>query len=95
MRTRCPVRWKAALSAVTSQVASQMRFTAEILQAAQRGTAEAEKHFLENKAERRNALIEQANNKDRDKNAEATAKNTARLVELAEDREDKEEEVVY
>lgn len=85
----------AALAGVTSQVASQMRFTAEILQAAQRGTAEAEKHFLENKAERRNALIEQANNKERDKNAEATAKNTARLVELAEDREDKEEEVVY
>lgn len=82
------------LTNLSQQITSEMRFTASIIEASQKGTAEAERHFLENNANRRNAIIEMERNKERDQNAAATAKNTERLVELAERAEENEDEAL-
>ncbi|MBQ9454832.1 MAG: phage tail tape measure protein [Thermoguttaceae bacterium] len=81
-------------AAALAGVSSRLHFTATILESAQRGTIEAERHFYENQAERRNALMDMEKDKERDKHAAETAKHTGRLVELAEKADEEADEAL-
>ncbi|MDO4584902.1 MAG: phage tail tape measure protein [Planctomycetia bacterium] len=77
---------------IPPQLLSQFEVTAHILDVAQFGTIAAEKNFLENNTNLRNAELEKVNNEKKDKNIERTADGVEKLVELAEEEKD---DVIY